>query len=194
MDSRVQQVIFEECLNRYKNLFFKLIIDKFPDREDAKDIYQEFCIHLYTKIGLLYPEQSDLFDTKSWLSTVVNNFCISVLRKRNGKRQIAFVNEEKTSLIRANYSEGNEKFDEYSDQNQQIPIERALDDALKVLDKRDILILKMKYYYGKPSVYISKKMNETHVDVYIGRLKERLKRKIGIKNLDEFLIRYNIEL
>jgi c-di-GMP-related signal transduction protein len=52
----------------------------------------------------------------------------------------------------------------------------------------------MKYYYGKPSVYISKKMNETHVDVYIGRLKERLKRKIGIKNLDEFLIRYNIEL
>ncbi|MFM8241650.1 MAG: hypothetical protein ACKN86_02510, partial [Crocinitomicaceae bacterium] len=105
-----------------------------------------------------------------------------------------FVNEEKTSLIRANYSEGNEKFDEYSDQNQQIPIEHALDDALKVLDKRDILILKMKYYYGKPSVYISKKMNETHVDVYIGRLKERLKRKIGIKNLDEFLIRYNIEL
>jgi RNA polymerase sigma factor (sigma-70 family) len=194
MDSRVQQVIFEECLNRYKNLFFKLIIDKFPNREDAKDVYQEFCIHLFTKIGLLYPEQSDLFDTKSWLSTVVNNFCISILRKRNGKRQVAFVNEEKSSLMRANYSEGDDSFDENLDQKQKIPIEHALDEALRVLDKRDILILKMKYYYGKPSIFISKKMNETHVDVYIGRLKERLKKKIGIKNLDDFLIRYNIEL
>jgi RNA polymerase sigma factor (sigma-70 family) len=175
-------------------LFFKLIIDKFPNREDAKDVYQEFCIHLFTKIGLLYPEQSDLFDTKSWLSTVVNNFCISILRKRNGKRQVAFVNEEKSSLMRANYSEGNDSFDENLDQKQKIPIEHALDEALRVLDKRDILILKMKYYYGKPSIFISKKMNETHVDVYIGRLKERLKKKIGIKNLDDFLIRYNIEL
>ena len=73
-------------------------------------------------------------------------------------------------------------------------LEDALDEALSVLDKRDILILKMKYYYGKPSLYISKKLNETHVDVYIGRLKERLKNRIGIRNTEEFLSRYNIEL
>jgi len=194
MDSRIQKVIFEECLNRYNRLFFKLIIDKFPNREDAKDIYQEFCIHLFSKIGSLHHEKSDLFDTKSWLSTVVNNFCISVLRKRNGKRQVVFVNEAKTTLIRANYSEGSESFEANIDREEKIPIQRAIDEALRVLDRRDILILKMKYYYGKPSNYIGKKMNEAHVDVYIGRLKERLKKKTGIKNLEEFLARYNIDI
>ncbi|MEY3085897.1 MAG: hypothetical protein RL037_2096 [Bacteroidota bacterium] len=194
MDRRLQQVIFEECINRYKNLFFKLVIDKFPEREDAKDIYQDFCIHLYDRIGLLYPEQPDLFDTKSWLSTVVNNFCISILRKRNGKRQLKFVSEERSSLIRANYSDGESQTDTIIDKKQSVSLEDALDEALSVLDKRDILILKMKYYYGKPSLYISKKLNETHVDVYIGRLKERLKNRIGIRNTEEFLSRYNIEL
>jgi c-di-GMP-related signal transduction protein len=49
------------------------------------------------------------------------------------------------------------------------------------------MILKMKYYYGKPSSYISRKLNVAHVDVTIGRIKERIQKKSGIKNIDELI-------
>jgi hypothetical protein len=73
-------------------------------------------------------------------------------------------------------------------------LDKSVHEFLKNLDKRDVLILKMKYYYGKPSNYISKKMNETHVNVYIGRLKEKLIKKTGISDLESFVRKYNTSL
>jgi len=62
---------------------------------------------------------------------------------------------------------------------------------LNLISKRDALILKMKYYYGKPSAYISRAMNESHVDVYISRLKEKIKKKSGINDIQQFIEKYN---
>jgi DNA-directed RNA polymerase specialized sigma subunit len=69
-------------------------------------------------------------------------------------------------------------------------LSKAMSDLLTILSKRDALILKMKYFYGKPSAYISKRMNESHVDVYIGRLKEKIKKKSGIRDVQDFFEKY----
>lgn len=70
----------------------------------------------------------------------------------------------------------------------------AIKDFLTNLSKREALILKMKYYYGKPSTYISQKMNEAHINVCIQRIKERLMRRTGIEDIESFVNRYNTYL
>jgi hypothetical protein len=49
------------------------------------------------------------------------------------------------------------------------------------------LVLKMKYCYDKPSKYISEKMGIKHIDMYITRIKEKVRRQTGNVNLDEWL-------
>jgi hypothetical protein len=50
--------------------------------------------------------------------------------------------------------------------------------------------LKLKYYYGVPSARIARILNVAHVDVTIGRLKQRIIRKSGINDLDALLRAY----
>jgi len=52
-------------------------------------------------------------------------------------------------------------------------------------------MLKLKYYYGVPSARIARILNVAHVDVTIGRLKQRILKKSGITNLDELLLKYD---
>jgi DNA-directed RNA polymerase specialized sigma subunit len=59
--------------------------------------------------------------------------------------------------------------------------------VLGSVNKRDALVLKMKYCYDKSSKYISEKMGIKHVDVYIQRIKERVRRQTGNVNLDDWL-------
>jgi RNA polymerase sigma factor (sigma-70 family) len=189
MDKQLQEAVFNEVMNRYGRFILALVRDKF-EGEDVKDVYQDFCVFLYQKIGELYSESANLFDTKAWLRTVTNNFCISEIRRRNGKKKLKFISEEKSELARMNYSEGDVDYARLIDENSYEDLGKALNLFLQNLSKRDALILKMKYFYGKPSTYISRKMNESHIDVYIGRLKERLKKKTGIHNMDTFFEKF----
>jgi hypothetical protein len=45
----------------------------------------------------------------------------------------------------------------------------------------------MKYYYGVPSARIARLLNVAHVDVTIGRLKQRIMRRGKIKDFDALL-------
>jgi RNA polymerase sigma factor (sigma-70 family) len=189
MEKNIQEVLFNEILFRYNRLFYKVICDFFPETEDAKDAYQEFCIHLYTKLEQLYPSNPDLFDTKSWLVSVVKNFSISLYRKKNGKRKIKIRQVENKDLLLAMF-----KDQEEIGIDDNIRLHQVLDSLLNVLDKRDVLILKMKYYYGKPSSFIGDKMNEAHVDVYIGRLKKKIKKHVQIETLGELTEKFNLIL
>jgi hypothetical protein len=58
------------------------------------------------------------------------------------------------------------------------------------LNKRDALMLKLKYYYGVPSARIARILNVAHVDVTIGRLKQRILKKSGAKDLEALLRAY----
>lgn len=185
MDRSLQEAVFMELKNRYDALIVSTIKNYFRG-EDVKDIFQELQVHLFKRIGELYDEHPDLFSTKAWLRSVVAKYCISEIRKRNGKRKVKLVFDD----VPLNHA--TDKNNSYiEDENQ---LNESVGDFLKNLDKRDALILKMKYYYGKPSNYISKKMNETHVNVYIGRIKEKLIKKTGISDLESFVKKYNTSL
>jgi RNA polymerase sigma factor (sigma-70 family) len=187
MNPHLQEIIFLELKNRFDRYMISVIRIYFKG-EDVKDIFQEIQLHLYKRIGELYEGQPDLFSTKAWVGSVVSKYCISEIRKRNGKRKIKLVYDE-TSLNNFKHAEDQEsKLESATDVNE------AIRDFLKNLEKRDALILKMKYYYGKSSNYISQKMNETHVNVYVGRLKERLIRRTGISDLEGFVQKYNTYL
>lgn len=194
MDKRLQDVVFTEVINRYNRYFIALIRLKFQESEEVKDVYQNFSIFLYDKIGKFYPLSPDLFDTKSWLRTIVSNFCISELRKKNAIRQPRFISEAKTEFIRANYSDNIDETSVLYD----LTTKKSVDDGIallfNLLTKREVLILKMKYYYNKPSLFISAKMNETHIDVLISRIKDKLKKKSGVKDINQFLKTYNIKI
>jgi DNA-directed RNA polymerase specialized sigma24 family protein len=194
MNKSLQDVVFTEILNRYNRYFISLIRLKFQEPEEVKDIYQNFSIFLYDKIGILYPLSPDLFDTKSWLRTIVSNFCISELRKKNAIRQPLLIPEAKTEFIRTNYSDNQDDTSGLYDFNKKTSVDDGIDILFKLLTKREVLILKMKYYYNKPSVFISSKMNETHVDVLISRIKEKLKRKSGVKDINQFIKTFNIKI
>lgn len=178
-------------MNRYGRFIVSVIRTKF-EGDEVKDVFQDFSIFMYNKIGALYEESADLFDTKAWIRTVTNNYCISEIRKRNGKRKIKYVSEEKSELARKNYTESADEFELNGNNDNELLA--AINEFLSEIPKRDALILKMKYYYGKPSTYISRKVNETHVDVYIGRLKEKLKKRTGVHNVDEFLQKYHTQI
>jgi RNA polymerase sigma factor (sigma-70 family) len=184
MNRDLQEVIFKELINRFDKYIIYIIRIYFKG-EDVKDVYQEVLLHLFRRIGELYLHQPDLFSSKAWISSVVSKFCISEIRSRNGKRKIKLVYDDST----VNNSKYSENLDLQLDPNSELNV--AIQAFLKNLEKRDALILKMKYYYGKSSNYIQNKMNETHVNVYIGRIKERLIRKTGISDIEDFVKRYN---
>jgi RNA polymerase sigma factor (sigma-70 family) len=184
MDRRLQDILFNEFSNRYdRDIIY--VIRGFFKGEDVKDIYQDLMMHFYQLIGRLYENDPNLFSTRSWVRTISENFCKSELRKRNGKRKVQLVYDDGS----VNNSRHIEDFDFEASSDKDL--NEAIKDFLTNLSKREALILKMKYYYGKPSTYISQKMNEAHINVCIQRIKERLMRRTGIEDIESFVNRYN---
>jgi RNA polymerase sigma factor (sigma-70 family) len=177
MDIVVQQTICEEFLNRYDRLIFSRIL-KFKQNEEAKDLFQDFCLHIFQKIPIEFHRNPDAFSSSSWVVQVVDNFLISGVRKEKAQRNvhgrtISQLKDYQWETISSSFKEGapqveltNEEFEE----------------VLKVIflhiSRRDVLMLKMKYYYGKSSNYISEKLNVSHVNMQIKRIKEQIQSRI----------------
>lgn len=187
MDKNTVDVLFTEILNRHQSFFMMLIKDKF-ELDDAKDVFQDTCLHLYELLQTKYKDNVDLFNSKAWLRTVVNNFCLSELRRRKRKSAITLIPEYQTTIVRQNYSE-TETQAGLSNNSQDV--NQLMNELLKLVSKQDALMLKMKYYYGKPSIYISRVLNVAHVNVSINRIKERIVQKSGVKNIDELMEKYS---
>jgi len=190
MDHRVYHSLFNEVMNRYDAMFVGVIRSHFNNLEDQKDVYQEFSIHLFMLIETKYSKSIDLLHTATWLKAVVANFCKSLIRKKNAKRRIRFSNEGYTSTNLEQYSEDSGMHVPLFDCSKEIDSYKVMKSILSLISRQDALMLKMKYYYNKPSVYISKKLNITHVDVKIGRLKNRIKKMTGIDNIEALLEKY----
>jgi len=183
MNKQSIDIVFTELMNRYRSFFLQQIRLKF-EGEDVHDVFQEFSIHLYQVLLQKYSSEVDLFNTKSWLKAVVSNFCISELRKKNKKRKVHLLSEDKTAVIRSNFSDASYDSDRPKGEPNYFG---AMKSVLNFLTKREALMLKMKYYYGVPSARISRILNVTHVDVTIGRLKQRIMRKGKISDFDALL-------
>ena len=177
-------IVFTELLNRYKSFFIHHIRSKF-EGEEVNDVYQEFCMHLYKILSEKYSTDEDLFNTRSWLKAVLSNFCISILRKKYQKRRVQYVSEDKSSIIRANFSDESFNADRPVGEPNYF---RAMHEILGSISKREALILKMKYYYGHPSSRIARLLNVAHVDVTIGRIKQRLIKLNKLKDFEGLML------
>ena len=186
MSQREHHTVFNELLNRYDSLFISVIGRHFPVRQEAQDVYQDFLIHLLFLVESNYQSDLDLLNTASWLKAVVSNYCKSALRKKNAKKKIQFAKEEFTTLDLENYSEKDDSIEfTLNPKTFKDPVD-AMYHLLGLLPKKDALILKMKYFYGKSSIEIAQRLKTKHVDVRISRLKSRLIKLSGVKSLEEF--------
>ena len=186
MSQREHHTVFNELLNRYDSLFISVIGRHFPVRQEAQDVYQDFLIHLLFLVESNYQSDLDLLNTASWLKAVVSNYCKSALRKKNAKKKIQFAKEEFTTLDLENYTEKDNSIEfTLNPKTFKDPVD-AMYHLLGLLPKKDALILKMKYFYGKSSIEIAQRLKTKHIDVRISRLKSRLIKLSGVKSLEEF--------
>ena len=186
MSQREHHTVFNELLNRYDSLFLSVIGRHFPVRQEAQDVYQDFLIHLLFLVESNYQSDLDLLNTASWLKAVVSNYCKSALRKKNAKKKIQFAKEEFTTLDLENYSEKDDSIEfTLNPKTFKDPVD-AMYHLLGLLPKKDALILKMKYFYGKSSIEIARRLKTKHINVRISRLKLRLIKLSGAKSMEEF--------
>ena len=135
-----------------------------------------------------YEDLLDLINTASWLKAVVSNFCKSAIRQKNAKRKIKIDRAGFSALHIENYSlpEETSPFVIKNEQGHQvIDMADVIKHLLGLLSKKDALTLKMKYYYGKSSSLIGKKLNIKHVDVKISRIKANLIKRSGIEKISD---------
>jgi RNA polymerase sigma factor (sigma-70 family) len=177
MDIVVQQTICEEFLNRYDRLIFSRIL-KFKQNEEAKDLFQDFCLHIFQKIPLEFHRNPDAFSSSSWVVQVVDNFLISGFRKENAQSNvhsntISKLSDYQWETISSSFKEGAAQVELTNEE-----FEEVLKVIFRHISRRDVLMLKMKYYYGKSSNYISEKLNISHVNMQIKRIKEQIQSRI----------------
>ena len=192
MNYRLHHSLFNEIMNRYDLMFVSVIRSHFNNQEDQKDIYQEFSIHLFMLIEAQYSKSIDLLHTATWLKAVISNFCKSQIRKKNAKRKIKFSSDGFITTHLEQFSEDSNTDTPLFDFSGDINSYEIMKSVLKLVSRQEAMMLKMKYYYNKPSTYISRKLNVTHVDVKIGRLKKRIQRLTGINNIEELLEKYEV--
>ena len=188
MSHRKHHTVFNELLNRYDTLFISVVGKHFKNKEEAQDVYQDFLMHLLMLVETHYEDSLDLINTASWLKAVVSNFCKSAIRQKNAKRKIKIDRAGFSALHIENYSlpEETSPFVIKNEQGQQvIDMADVIKHLLGLLSKKDALTLKMKYYYGKSSSLIGKKLNIKHVDVKISRIKVSLVKRSGIEKLSD---------
>ena len=177
MDIVVQQTICEEFLNRYDRLIFSRIL-KFKQNEEAKVLFQDFCLHIFQKIPMEFHRNPDAFSSSSWVVQVVDNFLISGVRKEKAQRNvhgrtISQLKDYQWETISSSFKEGAPQVELTNEE-----FEEVLKVIFRHISRRDVLMLKMKYYYGKSSNYISEKLNISHVNMQIKRIKEQIQSRI----------------
>jgi RNA polymerase sigma factor (sigma-70 family) len=177
MDRHTQHTIYEEFLNRYERLIISRIY-KFKTGDDVADLFQDVTIHIYQKIPVEFHKNPDAFSSSAWVVQVVDRFLISMYRKEKAKKNIHSKTISQLSDFQWN-TIANQQISEDSDLHF---TETEFDAILKVIfehiSRKDALMLKMKYYYNKNSDFISEKLNVSHVNMRLKRLKEQLQNRV----------------
>ncbi|MEO7924288.1 MAG: RNA polymerase sigma factor [Chitinophagaceae bacterium] len=95
-----EQQAYAELVNRYQNYVFTLVLRIVKNREDAEEVAQDVFIKAYKYLADFRGESK--FTT--WLYTIVNNTCISFLRKK--KLDIHSLDNEKVFEMADNQDSG----------------------------------------------------------------------------------------
>ncbi|MEN9700543.1 MAG: hypothetical protein RLZZ301_1741 [Bacteroidota bacterium] len=168
MKTTAHTLALEQVLETHGRFFQSQIRQYLPPME-RDDAFQDFSVHLYQLIQKRFDEQAHLFDSKAWLRTVVVHFCISELRKRQALKNQVWIQTTTDKIVVAQES---------SPEKEEL-IRQFFEQALGCLTKYDALVLKLKYCYNRPTKEIEARLQLKHADVYIARLKEKIRKKMG---------------
>jgi DNA-directed RNA polymerase specialized sigma24 family protein len=163
-----------ESLYATEQRFFKQIIARYFDGAQQQDVLQDFSLHLY---GLLAKQQQvnhHYFDSRAWLRKVLVHFCISQLRKDQAQKNSVWQQTTVKHVLVAPELAPQREF----------ALQALYLEALGCVDKKEALILKMKYEYKRSSKEIEQRLAIQHVDVLISRIRAKIKKKIGRIDLD----------
>lgn len=163
-------------VNRYQNYVFTLTLRIVKNREDAEEVAQDIFIKAYKYLADF--KGASKFTT--WLYTIVNNTCISFLRKK--KLEIHSLDNEKVfeiadsqdSGMRANMVEQKSKF-------------AMVNDAISMLSGDDAQIITL-YYKAEQSLEETAQILGIEVNtakVRLHRARTRLKEKMEIHFAEE---------
>jgi RNA polymerase sigma-70 factor (ECF subfamily) len=113
---------FEEIVRRYKKLVYSVVYKMISDKEEVNDISQEVFIRLYKSLERYNPE----YKMSTWIVKITSNLCLDTLRKKKQDTvtlddaigvssntdtpEQAFINNQKTELIRRAINELPEKY------------------------------------------------------------------------------------
>jgi RNA polymerase sigma factor (sigma-70 family) len=163
-----------ESIYAQEQRFFKHIIARYFAGAQQQDVLQDFSLHLYAQLAKLQPENSHLFESKAWLRKVLVHFCISQLRKDQAQKNSVWQQTTAHYILVAQEFAPNREFE----------LQALYLEALGCIDKKEALILKMKYEYKRSSKEIEQRLGLQHVDVLLSRIRLKIKKKIGRIDLD----------
>jgi RNA polymerase sigma factor (sigma-70 family) len=163
-----------ESLYAHEQRFFKRIIARYFDGAQQQDVLQDFSLHLYGLLAKHQPENAHLFDSQAWLRKVLVHFCISQLRKDQAQKNSVW---QQTTVYHVLVAQ------EFAPQRE-FELQALYFEALGCVDKKEALVLKMKYEYKRSSKEIEQRLGLQHVDVLISRIKAKIKKKLGRIELD----------
>lgn len=163
-----------ESLYAHEQRFFKHIIARYFDGAQQQDVLQDFSLHLYGLLAKHQPENAHLFDSQAWLRKVLVHFCISQLRKDQAQKNSVWHQTTVHHVLVAQ---------EFAPQRE-FELQSLYFEALGCVDKKEALVLKMKYEYKRSSKEIEQRLGLQHVDVLISRIKAKIKKKLGRIELD----------
>ncbi len=163
-------------VNRYQNYVFTLTLRMVKSREDAEEVAQDVFIKAYKYLADF--KGASKFST--WLYTIVNNTCISFLRKKKldihslDNEQVFEVADNQDSGMRANLVEQKSRL-------------AMVNDAIGLLNRDDAQIITL-FYKAEQSLEETAQILGIEVNaakVRLHRARTRLKEKMEIHFAEE---------
>lgn len=170
------QQAYAGLVNRYQNYVFTLSLRMVKSREDAEEVAQDVFIKAYKYLADFRGESK--FTT--WLYTIVNNTCISFLRKK--KLEIHSLDNERVFEVADNQDSGMK-----ANQVEQKSRIGMVNEAISLLNPADAQIITL-FYKAEQSLEETAQILGIEVNaakVRLHRARTRLKEKMETHFVEE---------
>lgn len=170
------QQAYAGLVNRYQNYVFTLSLRMVKNREDAEEVAQDVFIKAYKYLADFRGESK--FTT--WIYTIVNNTCISFLRKK--KLEIHSLDNERVFEVADNQDSGMK-----ANQVEQKSRIGMVNEAISLLNPADAQIITL-FYKAEQSLEETAQILGIEVNaakVRLHRARTRLKEKMETHFVEE---------
>lgn len=156
---------FEQIINYYENILYKVARTRLNSIEDIEDAIQETIISAYKSIYKLH----NISKIKSWLITILINQCNYIYRQKQKDNTIPLDTIEEKYISNFHQSNANVEIDSW----------------MSILSKDEKTILLLYYSEGYKSKEIGKilNINDSTIRNIISRAKMKIKNEIKEENM-----------